>query len=115
MQQVKNKSFVLKVERAGKSDIDNFVLSIIHPERPVLTMKDGKLVETGEVGPAMQFFVGQHTTTYEQEAAHHIKFLIKALMENSYVRDDGVRIFEVLDTNGNRIEVEDKSGTWNAQ
>lgn len=110
MQEVKNKAFVMQVERAGKPDIDDFVLSIIHPERPILTMEDGELVETGAVAPAMRFFVGQHIATREQDAADHIIFLIKALMDNSYVRADGVRVFEVLDTNGNRIEVEDKRG-----
>ena len=104
LKDLKDRSFIFQVERYGKSDIYDFVLSIIHPERPIL---DGETFEPiGEVAPAMRFFTGNHITIREQEAAQHIKFLLKALTQNSYVRDDGVYIFQVLDTEGNLLEVE---------
>lgn len=104
----KNNSLQLRVERAGKRDIDDFVLTVYHPKRDVMTMNDeNELVPTGEVAPPIRFFVGQQIfTNQETAAAEAVQLLQVALMDNSYVREDGVRIFQVLDENDDVIEIE---------
>jgi len=102
-----NNSLQLRVERSDECDIDDFVLTVYHPERNTMTMNDkDELVPTGEVAPPIRFFVGQQICVNQKAAAETVRLLQVALMENSYVREDGVHIFQVLDENDNIIEIE---------
>lgn len=103
----KDSNMQLRVEQAGKRDIDGFFLTVYYPKRSVMTMNDkNELVPTGESAPPIHFFVGQQICVNQKAAAETVRFLQVALMDNSYVREDGVRIFQVLDENDNIIEIE---------